>query len=279
LRGFSGRASSLDILQFTRIIATMRRTFTIMLFGVASFATVYLLAPRQAPQPSDFEPEPVAVTGSVPSVSEAVTFELRPTAPVELALAHESLPAPIRNVTPPNLTAPPPVTGPLTRVEPVAKEAAPNPPRRERLFAPIVIEPGVIKVGDREITFAGVEAPDTEATCGDGAAAWPCGRMARAALRRFIRNRAVECEAAGDSGAADSAICFVAGQNISEWLVAQGWAKDAGGYDAAQAKAREVRLGVWSERRPDAQPALAAREAESAPDNALAISARVSSTP
>jgi endonuclease YncB( thermonuclease family) len=159
----------------------------------------------------------------------------------------------------------------------------PSPPRVERLYNPVVIAAGKVRAGKRAIGLAGIDAPDFAERCGEGAAAWPCGRMARAALRRFVRGRALECEIPeGASEIPDPARCKVAGQNVSEWLVAQGWARSAGeAYAAAEDAARELKLGLWGDRRPDAQPAAAliAGAPASSPAKALAISERVSATP
>ena len=93
-------------------------------------------------------------------------------------------------------------------------------------------------------------------SCGDGADAWPCGRLARAALRSFIHGRAIECEIpAGADAIPNPARCLVGGDDISEWLVAQGWAKRGGGdYAEAEKTAKDGKLGLFADARPDAQP-------------------------
>jgi endonuclease YncB( thermonuclease family) len=81
--------------------------------------------------------------------------------------------------------------------------------------------------------------------------------MARAALRRFVRGRAIECEVpAGAAEIPNPARCFVAGSDISEWLVAQGWAEaiDAD-LDEAEKAARQAKLGLFGDGRPGGQPA------------------------
>jgi endonuclease YncB( thermonuclease family) len=155
------------------------------------------------------------------------------------------------------MTAGPRVTGTLTRVEPPAKPAE---ARTERLFSPIVVAAGTIRARDRDIHLAGIAAPEFEARCGEEAKAWPCGRMARAALRSFIRGRAIECTIpAGADAIPDPAQCQVGGDDISEWLIAQGWAKRSGeAFEAAEKKAQDAKLGLWGDGRPDAQPEVAA---------------------
>ena len=92
------------------------------------------------------------------------------------------------------------------------------------------------------------------------AAAWPCGRLARAALRSFIHSRAIDCEIPeGAAKIPDPATCFVGGENMSEWLVAQGWAKRSGDdFADVEKKAKQAKLGLWSAKRPDQPTAVAA---------------------
>ncbi len=82
------------------------------------------------------------------------------------------------------------------------------------------------------------------------------GALARAALRSFVRRRAIECDIpAGADSVPDPARCFVGGDDIAEWLVAQGWAKRSGGdYADAEKTARDGELGLFAASRPDAQP-------------------------
>jgi endonuclease YncB( thermonuclease family) len=191
----------------------------------------------------------------------------------------------VRDVTPEGITPGPSVTAPLVRLPPPAPPPQPRPEaRNERVHKPIVVSAGVIKVGGRDIRLAGIEAPDFRTECGDGADAWPCGRMARAALRRFIRGRAIDCVVppqVRDIPATTE--CRVAGESLSEWLVAQGWARAAGGgpYAELEAAARDAGLGIWSRKRPGAQAAdsVAISAPASSPDSTLEIRPRISETP
>jgi endonuclease YncB( thermonuclease family) len=213
-----------------------------------------------------------------------------PSSAAEPAPKAEVVSRAVRNVTPPGVTPGPTVTGPLVRVAPPQSPKSPRPARVQRVYHPIVVSAGMIKVRGRDIELAGVDAPDFDATCGEGAAAWPCGRMARAALRQFIRGRAIECAVPPGADEIPSVgSCSVGGENLSEWLVSKGWARPVGAtYAALEAPARQARLGLWSDGRPGGQPdALAADAvmgaspgaAASSPASALAISPRVSGTP
>lgn len=236
------------------IIDLMIRALGLAVLGAAAFAAVYYLAaPDQRPDTlapaADAVNETAVPATAASDPSDAMPLELRPGTE---AVPNASAERPVRNVTPNYITAGPRVTGTLSRVAPPAE--APK-ARTERFFNAIVVSAGVIKVRGEEIRLAGIEAPRFDDRCGEESAAWPCGRMARAALRSFLRSRAVECEIpAGAEAVPDPANCSVGGESISEWLVAQGWAKRSGDlYEDAETAAREAKLGLWSEARPDSQ--------------------------
>jgi endonuclease YncB( thermonuclease family) len=154
----------------------------------------------------------------------------------------------------------------------------------QRLRNPIVASAGVLYADKRKLRLAGIAAPEFEARCGEAAATWPCGRMARAALRRFVHGRAIDCELPpGAEAIPDLADCRVGSQSLSEWLVAEGWAAgDGSHYAELDAKARAAKLGIWSDARPGGEElgfADQPGEPASSPDSALATSERVSGTP
>lgn len=236
----------------------MIRGLLLILIGAAAFAGVYLSVPADEPEPAKLlqisVPAPARATPSEDALA-AVNFELRPAVEGAKPQAAE-VAASIRDVTPINMTAAPRVTGTLTRVSPPVE---PPKARTERLYQPIVLAAGLLRARERQVRLAGIAAPEFDARCGEGASAWPCGRMARAALRSFIRGRAIECEVpAGAKEIPDLALCNVGGQNISEWLIAQGWAKRTGeDFGNAEDAARNAKLGLWGDGRPD-QPAAVA---------------------
>lgn len=229
----------------------MIRAISLALLCAASFAAVYFaMAPDADETVAPQSTEAVASAGREAQVPSAPKLE-----PETVAA--------IRNVTPENFTAAPPVSGPLVRVAPQAQEkpAEEKPARLERLYNPVVVSAGAIKVGDDEVRLAGIAVTEPDKSCGEGASAWPCGRLARAALRSFIRGRAIECEIpAGADAIPNPARCLVGGEDISAWLAAQGWAEADGAYDDDAKAARDEKLGLFAESRPDAQPdELAAR--------------------
>jgi endonuclease YncB( thermonuclease family) len=101
------------------------------------------------------------------------------------------------------------------------------------------------------IRIEGIKAREADGLCtkADGTN-WPCGAQARAALIRFIRARAVTCTLPPGGETADfTARCSVMGQDLSAWLVRQGWAlpKQDSEPELAEAMtaARTDGIGLW----------------------------------
>ena len=122
--------------------------------------------------------------------------------------------------------------------------------RIEFIHRPTFSAAGSIEKGGKSIRLNGVVITAVDAQCGSWPDAWPCGRIARAALQRFVRYRSVECRMP-ESAADGFAHCSVGGRDIGEWLVAQGWARANGpDYTDAEKTAQEEKRGVWSPARP-----------------------------
>ncbi|MCG6857503.1 MAG: thermonuclease family protein [Salaquimonas sp.] len=178
----------------------------------------------------------------------------------------------IRNVTPDHVLPGPEVHDRMIVRLPAAEPPPPppRPPEPERWRRALVVSPGVLKSGTREIVIAGIEPLAGDAVCGAGEAQrWPCGKFASSALRRLIRQRPIECDPVEPgTGASDDTLearvsaaledksansdrivthCRIAGRDIGEWLVEQGWAKPKAGadYDKAFGKAQKAGRGQW----------------------------------
>jgi endonuclease YncB( thermonuclease family) len=100
------------------------------------------------------------------------------------------------------------------------------------------LEAGLLPTDTVLIRLEGIDAREAAETCNkENGASWPCGAKARAALIRFIRSRAV------------TARCSVMGQDLSTWLVRQGWATPQKSAEPELAKALDAakneRLGLW----------------------------------
>ena len=108
---------------------------------------------------------------------------------------------------------------------------APEPTETKRYFRVKVRDAGTLEVGllptdTVVIRLEGIKACEADETCKkESGTSWPCGAKARTALAHFIRHRAVACTLApGGESKEFAARCSVMGQDLSTWLVRQGWA-------------------------------------------------------
>jgi endonuclease YncB( thermonuclease family) len=136
------------------------------------------------------------------------------------------------------------------------KAATPLPRETKRYFKVRVRDAGTLEAGllptdTVAIKLEGIDAREADETCKkENGASWPCGAKARAALIRFIRSRAVTCTLPQGGETKDfAARCSVVGQDLSIWLVRQGWATPQKGVEPELAKALDAakteRLGLW----------------------------------
>ena len=136
------------------------------------------------------------------------------------------------------------------------KAAKPLPRETKRYFKVRVRDAGTLEAGllptdTVMIKLEGIDAREADETCKkESGASWPCGAKARAALIRFIRSRAVTCTLPQGGETKDfAARCSVVGQDLSIWLVRQGWATPQNGAEPELAKALDAakteRLGLW----------------------------------
>jgi len=133
----------------------------------------------------------------------------------------------------------------------------PRPPKTKRYFRVKVRDAATLEVRlarskTAVISLDGIETHDADEMCErKGSTKWPCGAKARRALTSLIRGRAVVCTLppAGESEAF-TARCEVGGEDLSTWLVRQGWATPkasaASALGEALAAAKSDRLGLWA---------------------------------
>lgn len=163
---------------------------------------------------------------------------------------------PTRDVTPPDMTPGPKVTGPLERIAP--PPAPPPKARWWRFFLPETTDAATFRSDNKTIRVAGVEPPPIDATCPlAGGESWPCGRTALYSLRRFLHGRAVECYFPEESDLADvTAPCRVGTSDIGLWLLSAGWARPndlaTDEYRKAATGAICAERGIWRGQTPPA---------------------------
>lgn len=153
-------------------------------------------------------------------------------------------------------------TGAYERVEPRAplSELGPaHPPKPKpspqqqprasaRLFNPVATSAGMIEAQGYKLVLAGVEPLPVDENCSYQGSNWPCGAQARTAFRSWLRARAVQCEVPPEPDPnAITTECRVGKDDLSQWLVASGWARPAGDgpYVEAGEKAKTAALGMY----------------------------------
>jgi endonuclease YncB( thermonuclease family) len=71
-----------------------------------------------------------------------------------------------------------------------------------------------------------MDAPESGQPCAAQGKTYQCGQQAALVLADKLRGRVVECRPKDkkDRYGRPVAVCFVAGEDINGWMVAQGWA-------------------------------------------------------
>lgn len=113
-----------------------------------------------------------------------------------------------------------------------------------------------LDIGTETFRLLGIDALEYHQSCvrAGEAAPWPCGRQASTALANHIRGQTVSCTGEGkDRYGRTLATCTIAGADIAEWLVQNGWAFDTGRfglgrYTALEREAANAKRGAWSGR-------------------------------
>ncbi len=119
-----------------------------------------------------------------------------------------------------------------------------------------VIDGDTIAIGLVRIRLEGIDAPETEQTCGRGTlgkwllGGWSCGKAATSYLRRLVEGRSVRCESRGkDAYARMLGLCTIEDVDINAQMVREGlaWAfvKYSQRYVEVENEARAAKRGIW----------------------------------
>lgn len=169
---------------------------------------------------------------------------------------------------------PEPQTEPVPAVpEPVAPNATnaayPEGWKPKLLYRPTANAAGRIEAQGYQIAIDGIVPVEPTESCGEGSDAWPCGTAARTQFRHLLRGRALTCTVPDTAPTeAIETACSVGGEDVGQWLVAQGWARAVEGSALAEAgdQARNAGRGIYG-----AKPVLPAIEVNTAPSLELPI--------
>ncbi|MGG5807755.1 thermonuclease family protein [Falsiroseomonas sp. CW058] len=114
-----------------------------------------------------------------------------------------------------------------------------------------VVDGDTLRLGDRTLRLAAIDAPERGQACTDAAGRWfDCGAAAAEALSRLVNGRSVVCRVRGrDRFGRGLGSCNAGGVELNAGLVASGWAlayaEDAE-MTVLEAQARQAGRGLWA---------------------------------
>lgn len=116
-----------------------------------------------------------------------------------------------------------------------------------------VVDGDTIQIDGQRIRFVGIDAPESEQTCRKASGTeWPCGVAAADMLAdRIGFFSTVTCVGTDhDTFGRLLAVCSAHGEDLSAWMVRQGWAlayrQYSSSYIEEEAAARAARAGIWA---------------------------------
>ncbi|MCB1480377.1 MAG: thermonuclease family protein [Rhodobiaceae bacterium] len=159
---------------------------------------------------------------------------------------------PSRNVTPPDTLPWPTPQGLVERLpaDPLPLPP-PEPPKAKQITRVVVEDARTLISGDETIRIAGIETRNADERCRDADGYdWPCGQAAITELRMLVRGRSVDCAPLPEGAPAETPRrCDLAGTDLAEWLLRQGWGTPAPGapeaYREAHEEARKEKRGEY----------------------------------
>jgi endonuclease YncB( thermonuclease family) len=111
-----------------------------------------------------------------------------------------------------------------------------------------VVGGDTLRLGDRVVRLAGIEAPDRGDTCRGN---MDCGGAATTVLAGMVRDRRVDCRLSGhDSMGRPFAACAANGVDLSSAVVESGWARaqqDEPALAHLELRARRRGAGLWAD--------------------------------
>ena len=117
---------------------------------------------------------------------------------------------------------------------------------------PQIVDADTVYAGSTKIRLGGIDAPEMDQVCIDASGKdWNCGIDAKEKLQTFARDRPWICDLTGkDVYKRHLGSCKVGGEDVSRWLVRNGWAlafrRYSTAYVADEDFAREQKHGLWS---------------------------------
>ena len=113
------------------------------------------------------------------------------------------------------------------------------------------VDPTVIEVDGQRVMLFGIDSVIRKQTCTIGGKIWQCWPVALRNLEILLDQGPVTCETVGEPDVYNRLLarCNINGESLNEQLVRTGWAvsrrSETADYVAAEAEAKEKKLGLW----------------------------------
>ena len=116
---------------------------------------------------------------------------------------------------------------------------------------PRTVDGNTLVIGTTKIRLERIAAPETDQIClNANGVRWTCGIDGRDQLAKHIADREIRCTVNGiDPERRTLATCYLAGEDLNNWMVQQGWAlayvRQSFEYVHAQEDAKTQKRGLW----------------------------------
>ncbi|NKM96736.1 thermonuclease family protein [Rhizobium leguminosarum] len=140
--------------------------------------------------------------------------------------------------------APQPADVPQQAEKPARQTASPAAKKPMELLRPMVENAGILSFGERRLQLAGIVPTPVDKICGPAGRQWPCGMMAKTALRLLLRNRSVSCDLETvEWKETITTACRLGTEDLGSWLAENGWAEAAVGSPLTSAAEKAMQAG------------------------------------
>ncbi|MBX4929770.1 thermonuclease family protein [Rhizobium binae] len=141
-----------------------------------------------------------------------------------------------------------PADPPRPAETPGRQAAEPAAKKPIELARPVAANAGLLTFGERRLQLAGIIPTPADRICGPAGRQWPCGMMAKTALRQLLRNRSLTCDLdMAEWKEMTTAACRLGTQDLGTWLAENGWAEAEAGspLGAVAEKAKQAQKGIY----------------------------------
>ncbi|MGO7909730.1 thermonuclease family protein [Rhizobium leguminosarum] len=197
-------------------------------------------AEETATAPADAAPEAGERATISDDRAEMIARSVEPMAP----------PSPASGPAPSDGGAPKPADVAQQAETPAGETASPPAKKAVELARPMADNAGILSFGERRLQLAGIVPTPVDRICGPAGRQWPCGMMAKTALRLLLRNRSVNCDLETvEWKETVTTACRLGTEDLGSWLAENGWAEAAAGspLTAAAEKARQAGKGLYGD--------------------------------